>query len=218
MVKKKILFLDTETTWFLQGAYIMDSWKLSYYGEPAYIVQLSLILDEFDKDTQEIKNILNENLFFDCVGDMPIGAQSVHHITKEQLRGKPVLHKSKDDLEKILKLFSEVDVICGHNLEYDFNMIQSAFQLAGMEDKVIPFRKKSYCTMQVGKKFPFKFIDKRTGEEMINNPAISKNPKLVELYTYFFWKPFDNAHDASADTTATRACFYEIYKALTTNR
>lgn len=218
MTKKKILFLDTETTWFLQGAYITSTGNLSYYWEPAYIVQLSLILDEFDKDTHEVKNLLNENLFFDCVGDMPIWAQSVHHISKEQLKGKPVLHQSQENLNKILKLFEEVDVICGHNLEYDFNMIQAAFKLAGMEDKVIPFRKKSYCTMQVGKRFPFKFIDKKTGAETINTPAINKSPKLVELYTYFFGKPFDNAHDASSDTTATRSCFYEIYKTLSNKK
>lgn len=209
-MEKKILFLDTETTWFLQNSYLDAEGKLHYSGNPAYIVQLSLITDLFNPDTLEIKEQNEENIFYDCVWDMPVEAEKVHHHSKESLKGKPVLHEAKECLDHILKVFEWADLIVWHNLQYDFWMIQNAFKMAGREEDIIPHRKKSYCTLEVWKKFPFQ---KLNGE--VNNPSFPKSPKLVELYKFFHdGKEFDNAHDASADTKATRDCFYQIYKRL----
>jgi hypothetical protein len=39
-----------------------------------------------------------------------------------------------------------------------------------------------------------------------------KNPKLNELYELLFEKTFENAHDAMADISATKDCFFELKK------
>ena len=39
-----------------------------------------------------------------------------------------------------------------------------------------------------------------------------KYPKLQELYRKLFGQSFSNAHDASADTEATKKCYFELKK------
>ena len=44
-------------------------------------------------------------------------------------------------------------------------------------------------------------------------PGKKKRPKLQELYTSLFGKPFEGAHDAMADIRATKDCFLQLIKA-----
>ena len=43
-------------------------------------------------------------------------------------------------------------------------------------------------------------------------PGKKKRPKLQELYTFLFGKPFEGAHDAMADIRATKDCFLQLIK------
>jgi DNA polymerase III, alpha subunit len=43
-------------------------------------------------------------------------------------------------------------------------------------------------------------------------PSKKKRPKLQELYTFLFGKPFEGAHDAMADIRATKDCFLQLIK------
>jgi DNA polymerase III, alpha subunit len=44
-------------------------------------------------------------------------------------------------------------------------------------------------------------------------PGKKKRPKLQELYTFLFGKPFEGAHDAIADIRATKDCFLQLIRA-----
>ena len=45
-----------------------------------------------------------------------------------------------------------------------------------------------------------------------NKVGRAKWPKLIELHEILFGKGFDGAHDAFADITATKDCFFELIK------
>ena len=62
----------------------------------------------------------------------------------------------------------------------------------------------SFCTMKDKKIVKFCGLKNKA-----NKP---KWPKLIELYEILFKKQFDNAHDAYADISATRDCFFELVK------
>jgi len=49
-----------------------------------------------------------------------------------------------------------------------------------------------------------KYVDAR------NVKGVIKWPKLIELHEKLFNEPFANAHDAMADISATRRCFFEL--------
>ena len=188
---KKILFFDTETTG------LPKSW-----GAPASdtenwprLVQLGWIL----ADTAG--NIIHQgNMIIKPDGfEIPEPAARVHGITTEiaLAQGKP-LHCATTSFAMDL---AQADAIVGHNVTFDVKVVGAELfrmlldfvfeRMDGMPRIDTMLSSTDYCKIRGA------------------NGRV-KWPKLIELYQFLFNKPFDNAHDAMADITATMECYYEL--------
>jgi TPR repeat protein len=103
----------------------------------------------------------------------------------------------------ILVLFQDAiklcDVIVGHNIEYDVNVILSELHRYGYDTSQLSSMQQ-FCTMK--NSIEICGFDSRKGD---------RYPKLQELYSKLFHHPFDNAHDAYCDIKATANCFWEFF-------
>jgi DNA polymerase-3 subunit epsilon len=92
----------------------------------------------------------------------------------------------------------EIELIVAHNMAFDINVLGA--EMIRLQRK--PGRKmKQLCTMI-------------HGTDLCKLPAQRgyKWPKLEELYRHLFNKDFEGAHDANADVTACRLCFFEMVR------
>lgn len=181
------LFFDTETT----GVPIN-------YNRPARdtknwprLVQLGWILTDKDGIILNKGNeIVKPNGF-----EIPTDASMVHGITTEKARqiGKP--------MEDVIKLFlndvKRAECLVGHNISFDQHVVGAELYRLGVRDVIS--NKQSICTMQCS-----------TGYCKIPGLKGYKYPKLQELYYKLFGSNFEDAHDAMADITATKKCFFEL--------
>ena len=182
----KLFFFDTETTW-------RDRRK-------HYIIQFWWIVWELNTKTFEFKEITRINQFINPPineDDFDKKAIETHHIHKRDLVWYLDITWYIHDF---LKLIEDADYVIGHNVDFDKNFLiweckRNKIEFDDSEVKWID-------TMKPSKEI-VKALDKRWR---------IKNPRLIELYTYLFWKWFDWAHDAMADITATKDCFIELIK------
>ncbi|MFO0434108.1 MAG: DNA polymerase III subunit alpha [Sphingobacteriaceae bacterium] len=131
---------------------------------------------------------------------IPFNAVQIHGITNERAI------EEGEDLKTILLQFAEVinktSYLCGHNIEFDINIIGSEFLRCGLpnifEGKQVIDTKNDqtteYCAIPGGKGGKFKW------------------PTLTELYTKLFNDSFAEAHNAAFDVAATAKVFFEIIK------
>lgn len=174
-----ILFVDTETFG------IPDDHNASYRDIDNWpdIRQIAWIVT--DKD---LKILIRRNFFAKQVDIEEISDNYT------EARVKPI----HEVLKILLADFKSCDVVIGHNIEYDVNVIASQLYRYGIN--VNKFVEASqFCTMHAS--IPFCGFDTSLGE---------RYPKLQELYCKLFSKPFVSAHDAFNDIWAT----YECTKAL----
>ncbi|HMU99202.1 MAG TPA: 3'-5' exonuclease [Chitinophagales bacterium] len=183
------LFFDTETTG------LPKNWKapLEDLDNWPRLVQLAYIY--CDKDGNKLANgdyIIKPEGF-----TIPIEASNVHGITTE------IANNKGQNLEQVLEDFNQFVVeshyLVAHNMAFDEKIMGAEFLRKDIENNII-YRKK-ICTMLASRNFC-----------AIEGPYGYKWPKLAELYYKLFQTNFDNAHDASADISATAKCFWELRK------
>lgn len=184
-----IIYLDTETTGL----------------RPGNICQLSYIKQYRDR-------VEPVNIFF-SVDFVEMSAYAVHHFSVELLKklsnGKRFNHYAK----KIAKDFASANLICAHNVSFDFSFLRKEFETAGEDFKY----NEIFCSM---KKFTPICKLKRT------NSLGYKYPKLNELCAFLgitdseIERETNNLfnekllfHDARYDTTAV---YLAVNKALNT--
>ena len=183
------LFFDAETTGVPRN-----------YNAPASntrnwprLVQLGWIV------TDEEGNVLSQgNEIVKPEGFViPADAARVHGITTEkaQCEGKPL----REVIEAFLKDAQQTKCIVGHNISFDQKVVGAELYRLGIPDTISTV--KSLCTMQAG-----------TDYCKIPGYYGYKWPKLQELYHKLFGCDFEDAHDAMADITATKKCFFEMRK------
>lgn len=176
------IFVDTET------------FDIPYNQEATYkdidnwpdIRQISWIIT--DKD---FNIILQRNYF-------------TKYLTSENEEGQEYLTPQILPIHHILKqLLSDIrncDVIIGHNIEYDVNVIASQLHRYGLEETKL-LGLKQFCTMH--STVEFCGFDTMLGDRF---------PKLQELYSKLFSMPFNGAHDAYNDIKATYECTNQLFK------
>ena len=183
------LFFDTETTG------LPKNWKapLEDLDNWPRLVQLAYIY--YDRDGKELASgdfIIKPEGF-----TIPIEASNVHGITTE------IANNKGQNLEQVLEDFNQFVVeshyLVAHNMAFDEKIMGAEFLRKNMTNYIVDKRK--ICTMQ--KTIDFCAIRGQDGY---------KWPKLSELYYKLFQTNFENAHDASADITATARCFWELRK------
>ena len=97
---------------------------------------------------------------------------------------------------------NNAQMLIGHNIDFDMKVVGCELYRNGMDYESL-LSKKTLCTMKRSTYFC-----------AIPNPRGKFNdykwPKLEELYRKLFNRPLNNAHDALADITATKECYFEL--------
>ena len=194
----KILFFDTETTGLPRD-----------YDEPytnvknwPRLVQLSWIIEDSDKKELEERDfIIKPDGFI-----IPEKATKIHHIRHDwaERNGKDLFTV----LHEFYSYLIEADLLVGHNIEFDINIVAAEFFRLG--NKFPEFKKCAkhldsmhiFCTMETGAYYTK--IETYNGEY--------KWPKLIELYRHLFGHDFKGAHNSLDDIRATRECFWEMLR------
>ena len=192
MLQGSTLFFDTETTGVPRNykAPVTDS-----YNWPR-LVQLAWIMADKNGNVLKKKSVIIKPDGF----SIPSDAAAVHGITNEraQREGKP--------LQEVLKEFatdlSFAERVVGHNIDFDQHIVGAELYRLNMDYDAL-MNKPCICTMKSSMDFC-----------AIPNPNSYyggyKWPSLQELYRKLFERSFDDAHDALADITATKECFFEL--------
>ena len=90
--------------------------------------------------------------------------------------------------------------LVGHNIDYDLHVVGTEYYRLGYDHRIM-FARPYVCTMQAT--IDFCNIPGKYGP---------KWPRLQELYVRLFGREFDGAHDAMADISATKECFFELLR------
>ncbi len=127
---------------------------------------------------------------------IPFSAVQIHHITTEVADEKGL------DIREVLLQFAgavkRAKYACGHNVEFDINILGAEFIRYGIENcvsslEVIDTAKETvdFCKLPGGKGGKFKY------------------PKLEELHFLLFERGFSEAHNAGFDVEANARCLFE---------
>lgn len=190
----KILFFDTETSGFIKKALPAD------HPDQAWAIQVGAILANKDGDIAKMDMIIRAN-----GRDINYHAQKIHGISVEKTDAEGL-----DELEVAEEfglLLRQADLMVCHNLAFDIKFVRQLMgrNIDDMSDEArsaFYLDMPGYCTMQ--DKAVVKFCGLKN---KANRP---KWPKLVELHEILFEEGFDGAHDAFADITATKRCFFAL--------
>ena len=206
----RLLVFDTETTGLPQSKFIAPS---TLHQWP-YIVQFSYIIyDTSLNDIIQSKDYiikLPESIL------IPEDSTKIHGITNEMSQQNGV--QISDVLSEFFYFLRGVDILVGHNIEFDINMMK--IELLRIIDKnsltqeqikfykyelhfLINFKNIS-CTLKDSIKFcNIQLIDK-------NGKSFLKYPKLIELHEKLFNKIPSNLHNSFNDILITLRCFMKL--------
>ncbi len=181
------LFFDTETTGIPRN-----------YNAPARdtnnwprLVQLGWILTDINGNTMHQGNeIVRPDGFV-----IPTDATNVHGITTE--KAMRVGKSLREVIDNFLNDVKRAQCLVGHNISFDQHVVGAELYRLWLRD--IVSHKKSICTMQSTVDYC-----------KIRGHNGYKYPKLQELYYKLFGSNFEDEHDAMADITATKKCFFEL--------
>jgi len=192
----KVLFFDTETSNFIN--------KSLQANDPnqAWTVQIGAILASQEEEFGQMNVIIKAN-----GRSMNHYAQEVHGISVERadLEGIEELEAA----EQFGLLLRQADLVVCHNFAFDWNYVYQMMErnlddLSDLARSAFYLDLPNHCTMKD------KAVVKMCG--LKNKAGKAKWPKLVELHMHLFGEGFDGAHDAYADITATKRCFFELVK------
>ena len=192
----KLLVYDTETTGLPpKGERFVNKTNV---GQWPYTVQFSYVI--YDTDANKLLKT------YDSIIKLPAGviiteeSYSFHHISNKmsETRGK--------DINVVLREFltdcSQVDMLVGHNINFDYNMVKAEMMRNQYmpEDSKMLASKRMYCTA-------------RETYGYCSIPAINwkgekyfKYPTLTELYEKLFEVKPQNLHNSLNDVLVTLRC------------
>ncbi len=132
--------------------------------------------------------------------NIPYDAEKIHGISTElaQQKGIPL----KEVIKKFSEALSKTKFIVGQNLGFDNNIMGAEYHRMGIENPLPNFLVLDTCT--------------ETTAQLCQLPGGRggrfKLPTLTELHQFLFNKPFNEAHNATADVEATTRCFLELVR------
>ena len=191
---EKILFFDTETSGFIKKALSYDD------PEQAWLVQIGAILGNANETFDEINCLIKAN-----GREINYHAEQIHGFSAEKTEAEGIDELSA--AEQFGLLLNQADKVVGHNLDFDWQYVYQLMQ-RNMEELSDDARsafyvdRESQCTMKDKRIVKFCGLKNKNGR--------AKWPKLIELHEILFDKGFDCAHDAMADITATKDCYFEL--------
>lgn len=128
----KILFFDTETTWFV--------WWVDR------IVQFGAILWSYDTEKHEFFSERIINQIINPQKEIPQACIDIHGITNAHAERFGVMDAY---MWEILAYIQQADIIVWHNIEYDMKMLLGEISIGKFPSKLeIVKNKKQICTMK----------------------------------------------------------------------
>jgi len=120
----------------------------------------------------------------------------------------------KDVLQYFGNMLANADVVVGHNVEFDLNVLKGEYAYLRQNGMVAEIDKKSaegkvIDTMLASTAFCA--LPKKEGVTY-SYEGEHKYPRLSELHRILFGEDFSDAHDALADVKATRRCYEELVR------
>lgn len=192
------LFIDTETT----GLPLNDKLTYTNVDNWPFLVQVALIIedDNFGILAKRSFILKPENY------TIPASSTKIHGISNKKANDEG------ENRDKVISFLDKVlycsDVIIGHNIMFDINVIKAEIiKVKGLDNSLFTQKEhKIIDTMKMGVnicKLPNLSIFTHQ-----NNPY--KYPKLNELYYKLFNRHFSNQHNAMSDIQATYDCYYKL--------
>ena len=192
----KVLAFDTETTGLPESynASVADTSKWPY------VIQLSFIL--LDTETKEILEYSDRIIKLPTTVRISPESIEVHKITRErsEIEGINIRYALIEFIEAI----KDADIIVGHNLSFDKNMLLVELNRQRLPDCFIKLNLNEYCTMRETVqlcKLPntvAKYADQY------------KWPRLNELHKHLFQTDPSGTHNAIADVMICLRCYVFI--------
>jgi len=188
------LFFDTETTGVPRN-YKAPITDLENWPR---LVQIAWVV--FNENGEKDGGLFTEcNYLIKPEGfTIPDQATAVHGITTEKAISEG------HSLVSVLAIFHHQLGLCekvaGHNVMFDINVVGAEFLRSKLPAPNIA---------------PLRIVDtmlRTTQLCRLPGPYGFKWPTLTELHQFVFGEPFEGAHDALADITATARCFFELRK------
>jgi len=198
----KVLVFDTETTG-LPASYNSPLTDLSKWP---HIIQLSFIL--FDTSSKEILEYTDHIIRLDPSVLITPESVNIHQITMEhcQRDGIP-MHQALQHFNDAVK---EADLIVGHNIQFDKNMLAVEFQRNKMKNYLYKDGRpmSEFCTMKrcvALCKLPF--VNKNATVATVATVQQFKWPTLSELHQQLFNTKPKGTHNAIADVMICLRCY-----------
>ena len=205
----KVLIFDTETTGLPKSKIIsqetFDKWP--------YILQFSFIIF----DTNENSITLSKDFIIKMEDGIEISQDSIniHGITNEISKEKGV--NIETALNSFFYYLREIDLLVGHNVSFDINMIyielmRIIYLKKYPDDHISAYKtdlhlltnfKNIYCTMQES-------IDLCNIKATNKYGEYNKFPKLSELHEKLFKTNPKNLHNSLIDILITLRCFMNL--------
>lgn len=195
----KVLVFDTETTGLPSNNY--EAQKGKWYNFWGHIVQLSWIL--YDTETNSIIQQEDKIIKLDENIELPESSVNIHGITREIMNIKG--NKLMDSIDLFINSLEICDMIMGHNVNFDINMVRAEMIRSGAIDYFKLLNVPIVCTMKKYRKYcKILTTSKITGNKYY------KYPKLMELHEKVFGNIPDNLHNALIDVIACLRCYMKI--------
>lgn len=179
-MKKRIIFLDTETTGIVDPG----------------MIQLGYIVCDLS-----LKEIKRENLFFDTDKDIDFWAMAVHHITQKILVAKLAEDSRTDEEKKALAIEDFKDAyLVAHNSPFD-KWVLDCNEIVTEDSQWID----SYCiaynkftddNMKHSLQYLRYFLDCEFTEVIDAHDALSDVIVLKEVFSRIFWDIREEAEEA----------------------
>lgn len=223
----RYLVFDTETSGLPNNpkdpASASDNWPR--------LVQIAwIVFDDSGRRLEKACFIINSRDL-----QIPEEVSKIHHISTNLMR------QMGSNLYGVLALFQDavrkVDKVIAHNVNFDYNVVESEFLRLGLKSGIKP--EHLICTMAASKSLVqlpptqrqqellashyvynmlVKYSAKVDGvpipiiEDTVTGEFQYKAPKLHEMYKFLFGTDLTNLHDGLADAEACAECFFELRK------
>lgn len=184
----KICVFDTETTGFP-----VREWTLE---QQPYIVQFAAIVGEIDEN-KNYRELERYNFLIKPRIPIPFSSSQVHGIYDKDVENAPYIEEKMDEIMRIL---NSVDVVSGHNISFDEEIIGYELDRLGRTGDYTP--NQVICTMRGSTQYC----------KLQGRGVSFKPPRLAELHKFLFDEWFEGAHDAMIDVEATMRSFVELVK------
>lgn len=193
----KIIIFDTETNGLIPRDKTIISENLHFMP---YIVQLSYIL----YDTNAMKILVEHDFIIRVPDNVEISQESaaIHGITESISKTNGI--SIRDALDNFEICVKRADIIIGHNIAFDIDMIGVESLRNKMDVRKEFTRKIIYCTMKRTVNL-CKIVTKNK-----NNQEYYKYPTLTQLHEFLFDEIPLGTHNSMADVFICLRCYYKV--------